>query len=231
MRGDIAPAPFGGGMAPDVQCIGAPLLVSRHLNAGSFDHPPPRGSQSITLMLSGRFRAGQRAVRNALEVGDLRWSSWQSKETHVAESIDGGPIRIVRLWMTVDERPHRPRSAHCVDVPRDQVPQLHRDGSAVRVLCGSAFGLHACAPFDSPGVTFLEVELEPGAVFQHPTSSTDRVIVHISSGSMTLPRVAGETFCMSREQLGATQLGNGQISFEAGAEGTHALVAVLRSTR
>jgi redox-sensitive bicupin YhaK (pirin superfamily) len=201
------------------------LLTESWLSAGAFDYPPPRGMQSVTLLLSGRLRPGRRSSpRPVLHAGDLRWASWRSDEIGVAEGSASGTTRLVRLWCASLNTAACPEPFFH-DTPTPHVASHDIAGGKVRVLCGSCGGVPAAAA-TPPALTFLELDLAPGTCFVHALSSADCGVVYALEGTGSVGRAStlvsqGKPYGFSATPAETCR----ELKIMAGRSGLHALVA------
>jgi redox-sensitive bicupin YhaK (pirin superfamily) len=204
------------------------MLVESWLRSGSFDHPPPPGSQSITLLLNGRLRPGKRSTdRLALEAGDVRWSSSRSTEVHVAEGNEAGSVQMVRLWIRADEPGCEScPPPHCHDMAASDIPVRVERGARVKVLCGSSGPVQANSRAPST-LTFVELELEPGAEISQTLSATHRGLLYVLRGTGYVglegtPVSQNKSFVVPA----ASALdGQSELGIVAGRSGLHAFLA------
>lgn len=160
------------------------MLVESWLRSGAFDHPPPSGSQSITLLLNGRLRPGKRTAEPlALETGDLRWASSQSTEVHVAEGNEAGSVQLIRLWVSADDADNKLcPPPHWHDTAASDIPVRLERGAQVKVFCGSSGSVKANS--NAPNqLTFVELQLEPGAEISQTLSAAHRGLLYVLRGT------------------------------------------------
>jgi hypothetical protein len=206
------------------------LLTESWLSAGAFDYPPPRGMQSVTLLLSGRLRPGRRSSpRPVLHAGDLRWASWRSDEIGVAEGSASGTTRLVRLWCASLNTAPCPEPFF-YDTPAACIATRDIAGGKVRVLSGSCGGVPAAAP-TPPNLTFLELDLAPGTCFVHALSSAECGVVYALEGTGSVGHAStlvsqGKPYGFSARSADTRR----ELRITAGRSGLHALVAAAPGT-
>lgn len=205
------------------------VLVESWMRSGAFDHPPPLGTQSVTLLLSGRLRPGSRAAgRDALCEGDLRWACSRSQEVHVAEGTDQGAVHLVRVWLRADPPATCP-APHCHDIAAHAIPERHEPGARVRVFCGTSGSVTATHPAPRH-LTFVEISLAPGAELSQSLMAHHRGVVHVLEGTGYLGvdgvRIApGKAFSLppaSKDEVPS------ELGIVAGRKGLRALLAAGR---
>jgi quercetin 2,3-dioxygenase len=159
------------------------MLVECWLRSGAVDHPPPKGWQSVTVLLDGRLRPALSASRGrALERGDLRWCTWRADDLYVAEARAGESVRLIR-WLTVVEPCADTSAGPCGhDTARDELAVRCQPGLVVQVYCGSSGGVKAVgmAPSD---LTFVAITLEPGVEVVQELAAGTRGLVHVMDGT------------------------------------------------
>lgn len=203
------------------------MLVESWLRSGAFDHPPPPGCQSVTLVLGGRLRPGKRgAGSNALQAGDIRWSSWRSTQVHVAEASAGSAVQLIRLWAGSDHQAGACPEPFCHDTPRSAIPVRRELGAQVHVLCGSSGGVKAAAMV--PGnLTFVELRLEPGVEIVQELNAAQRGLLYVLGGTGYIGQLAARVTPGRSVVLSAVapEERANELSIVAGRKGLYAVFA------
>lgn len=108
--------------------------------AGFPDHPH-RGFETVTYMLSGRMRHGDK-VGNAGEIGpgDAQWMTAGRGIVHSEMPVtEGERLRGFQLWVNLpsDKKMIPPRYQ---DVSREQIPTVEGDGFTAELIAGDMLG-------------------------------------------------------------------------------------------
>ncbi len=139
---------------------------------------PHSGLETVTLLVDG---AVEDRDEGALSAGDLVWMTAGRGIVHGERMYaTGTPTRILQLWVTLSEK-DREADPRVQRVLRDSVPVIRQPGVTARLYSGSSNGLTA-ATLNHVPLTLLEVELAPGAVFEHELSASDNGFLYPLDG-------------------------------------------------
>ncbi len=88
-----------------------------------------------------------------------------------------------QLWVNLPRR-DKMMAPRYQEIPAARIPEAaSADGSVrVRVLAGEALGERAVIDTRTP-ITYLDVRLRPGAVFEQPIGAAQRAFVYVVEGS------------------------------------------------
>ncbi len=190
--------------------------------AAGFPLHPHRGIDLVTYMLSGFLRQID-SLGNACMIGPgcLQWTTAGSGLVHEEMPLESAVLRGFQLWVNL------PRAGKMVDpVCREaspgEIPVVPVLAGKVRVLSGRFGG--ASGPVvgvqGSPG--FLDVDLDPGAVFLAEVPPGRRALLHLLVGSCS---EIGGTAHESPPETGVLVLGDGDtVQVRAGAVGARFLL-------
>jgi len=155
---------------------------------GAPDHPH-RGFETVTYLLSGEMEHhDSRGNHGRLTPGDVQWMTAGSGVVHSempAASFQrkGGRMHGFQLWVNLPRR-DKMMAPRYQEIPAERIPEAaSEDGSvSVRVLAGEALGKRAVIDTRTP-ITYLDVRLRPGAVFEQPIDARLRAFVYVVEGS------------------------------------------------
>ncbi len=186
-----------------------------------FPWHPHRGMETVTYMLEGKVEHGDSMGHHGtVGAGGVQWMTAGSGILHqeMPRPVDGR-MGGFQLWVNL------PGAAKMTD-PRYQelaggeIPVVHEDGTEVRVLAGEHGGVRGPVTGIVAEPTFLDVALEPGAVFEHPAPSERTGFAYVHGGTAA--------FGMGGQFVGdchAVRLGAGDtVLAEAGADGARFLL-------
>ncbi len=161
--------------------------------------------------------------RTDIHPGDLHWT--QAGRGIVHEEVPSTPGRIshgVQMFINLaaDEKLKRAQSFH---LSTEFVPVFSPSAQAqVRVLCGSAHGLHA--PINPAGwVNILDVKLEPGASLQHDVAPNLSAFALMLNGSAAFGPMTGPRSVTQHEAALFSESGR-LVETTAGKDGAHYLL-------
>lgn len=190
--------------------------------SAGFPLHPHRGIDTVTYMLSGFLRQVD-SLGNACMIGPgcLQWMTAGSGIIHEEMPLESAVLRGFQLWVNL------PRASKMVDpeyreAGPGEIPVVPILAGKVRVLAGRFGG----APGPIVGLqgqpSFLDVELDPGAVFSAEIPRGRTAIAHVFEGE--LAEVGGRTV-ESPACSGALVLGDGDTGrFRSGDRGARFLL-------
>lgn len=190
--------------------------------AGFPDHPH-RGFVTLTYMLDGHMiHRDSMGNEGDLRTGGAQWMRAASGVIHseMPRQSDG-LMRGFQLWINLPAAEKMGDPAY-QELSPEAIPEVQRDGAAVRVLAG-AFG-DVRGPIDDPGtgLQYLDVDLRPGWAFRHALDEELTAFVNVFEGDA---QVAGQPLPL--HHLGVLGGGDG-VEVEAGADGTRFILVAGR---
>ncbi|HEY4230602.1 MAG TPA: pirin family protein [Thermoanaerobaculia bacterium] len=155
---------------------------------GAPDHPH-RGFETVTYLLSGEMEHhDSRGNRGRLTPGDVQWMTAGSGVVHsempaASFQREGGRMHGFQLWVNLPRR-DKMMAPRYQEIPAERIPEAASEDGAVtvRVLAGEALGKRAVIDTRTP-ITYLDVRLRPGAVFEQPLDAKLRAFVYVVEGS------------------------------------------------
>lgn len=181
---------------------------------GGFPDHPHRGFETVSYMKQGCMRhrdsAGNEGV---IKDGGVQWMTAGRGIIHseMPEQSEG-MLWGYQLWVNLpaSDKMTAPRYQ---DIQAEGIPEAEADGVAVRVLAGQWNGTEGASQTLWP-VGYLDVRLEPGAIFRHAIPAGDNALAFIYQGSaMSGARQAGQ------HQLGILSRDAEEVEITAGEDG------------
>ncbi|MCP3138662.1 pirin family protein [Pyxidicoccus xibeiensis] len=158
--------------------------------AGVMDVPPhPHvGLQTVTYLFSGQLRhRDSLGTVQDIRPGDVNWMTAGRGIVH-AEAVytgpDAQPLHGVQTWVALP-REHRHGEPAFAHVPAGQLPLLERDGARVRVIAGALEDAVSPVATFQP-LTYLDVELSPGAQVSLPVDAAQALAVYGVQGDVAV---------------------------------------------
>ena len=172
-----------------------------------FPMHPHRGIETVTYLANGRIEhQDSLGNKGVIESGGCQWMTAGSGILH-QEMPQAVPYMLgLQLWVNLGSKdkmaPPKYRDIHA-----DQVAHVREPGVDVRVLSGEYKGHAGAMQADYVNVTFLDVNLEPEAIWTLDTNPDDTVFAYVLFGECSAGPVPGEQ-CAGREQYyrGATPI-------------------------
>jgi redox-sensitive bicupin YhaK (pirin superfamily) len=163
-----------------------------------FDVPPhPHiGLATVTYLFEGEIEhRDSLGSHQPIQPGALNWMTAgrgivHSERTGSEERARGPHVHGIQLWVALplEHEETAPRFHHH---PADTLPVLQRDGSTVRVLAGTAYGVTAPVPTLSP-LSYAEVRMDPGSRIAVPAEHHERA-AYVVEGSLSCGPETAET--------------------------------------
>jgi hypothetical protein len=154
---------------------------------GAPDHPH-RGFETVTYLLSGRMEHGDsRGNRGRLNPGDVQWMTAGSGVVHSEMpekefAARGGRMHGFQLWVNLPKR-DKMMTPRYQEIPAERIPLARSEDGRVtaRVIAGEALGRSAVIDTRTP-ISYLDLELQPGAAFEQPLPQDFRAFAYVVSG-------------------------------------------------
>lgn len=155
---------------------------------------PHIGLATVTYMFEGELRhRDSLGFDQVIKPGDVNWMTAgrgiaHSERTDDAPRQNGQHIHGIQTWVAlpVEAAETEPSFHHH---PKDTLPVIEKDGAAMRLIAGSAYGETAPVETFSP-IFYLAAEMNDGASIQLPTEYPERAF-YVVEGSV---EVDGETY-------------------------------------
>lgn len=207
-----------------------PFLMLDHFGSddpdqyiAGFPSHPHRGFITLTYMLDGHMQhEDSMGNRGDLRSGGAQWMKAASGVIHseMPQQTDG-LMRGFQLWINLPAKQKMSDPAYQEFAP-GAIPVHGVDGATVRVLVGEFDGVRG--PIEDPvtSVTYLDVELERSAVFEHVLPDGHAAFVNVFEGEAA---IAGTT--LPRHHLAVLSKGDA-LRVRSGAEGARFIVVAGR---
>lgn len=186
-----------------------------------FPWHPHRGIETVTYLIQGDIEHGD-SIGNSGSIldGGCQWMTAGRGILHQEMPQPADRMLGVQLWLNL---PQKDKMTHPQyrDIRGDMVPLIHVKGGEVRVISGVYDGQEGATRGDYVEMTFLDVKLEPGAVWELPVNTEDTVFLYLVEGNA----IVGEGESILRENRSALLLTEGEeVLVEAGKEGVRFLL-------
>lgn len=152
-----------------------------------FPWHPHRGIETITYLIAGRIDHGDSiGNRGAIHAGGAQWMTAGRGILH-QEMPKAAPRMLgAQLWLNLPAK-DKMTAPQYRDADPKAVPVVSRSGSSVRILSGTYEGVAGAVRPDFVKMTWLDVDLAPGAVFIQPVGIDETAFCYLFSGSVTVP--------------------------------------------
>ncbi len=151
---------------------------------GGFPDHPHRGFETVTIMKAGRMRHGD-SVGNTglLEPGSVQWMTAGRGIIHSEmPEQEEGRMAGFQLWVNLAAKDKMQPPAYR-DVPPAQVPAFTlADGTAVRVIAGSTYGVSGAVTRPTTEPLVLDIVLPAGATFELPVQPGHNAFAYVYGG-------------------------------------------------
>ena len=190
-----------------------------------FPSHPHRGMETVTYMLEGRIEhADSMGNAGTVGAGAVQWMTAGSGIVHeeMPKPVDGrmGGFQL-RVNLPAAKKMMDPRYQ---EIAVDAIPTVRGDGAEVRVIAGERGGVSGPVTGIVAGPTYLDITLEPGAVFEHPTDRAVTAFAYVHAG-----RAAFGTVGSATENAHVVRLGPGDVvRARAGPDGARFLLVAGR---
>ena len=176
-----------------------------------FPTHPHRGIETVTYMLKGRVEH-EDSMGNAgtVNAGDVQWMTAGSGIIHseMPKPVNG-QMGGFQLWVNL------PRSNKMMDpryreITRDQIPTVSlKKGVTIRLICGSIKGVTGPVKDIVADPEYLDVSLDPDAVFYHEVKEGYTAFAYVIGGEGTFDPHEG--YQMNNRDL--VLFGKGSVAF------------------
>ncbi|WP_421790844.1 pirin family protein [Hyphobacterium sp.] len=198
-----------------------------------FPSHPHRGFETVTYMFAGRMRhKDNKGHEGVIEPGGVQWMTAAGGIVHseMPEQEDG-LMSGFQLWINLP-RAEKMKPAGYQEFSADQVPSDVRDGAVAKIVAGkTSTGVEGPVKNITVQPFFVEILLEPNAVFEEPLPAKHSTIVAVHDGSVILPRTGSEApMAINQGELGV--LGEGDLTrLETGNDGARLLLIAAKPLR
>ena len=158
-----------------------------------FPWHPHRGIETITYVLSGTVdHADSLGSRGTIGSGDVQWMTAGSGIIHqeMPHGDTAGRMHGFQLWANL---PASLKMTHprYQDVKAGEIPEVTEDdGTKVRVICGSFWGVKGPVEGVAAEPNYLDVYVPPGRRRTLPVDRARQVFAYVFDGSGKFPRAS-----------------------------------------
>lgn len=153
-----------------------------------FPWHPHRGIETITYMLAGEVDHGDSLGNSGtIGPGDVQWMTAGSGVVHQemprgdAQGVMGG----FQLWANLPAA-HKMMSPRYQGIAAADIPVVRSGGATIRVVCGEAGGLSGPVSDIMIAPEYLDVTLDPGVTWTHPTPAAHTYFSYLFAGEADL---------------------------------------------
>jgi hypothetical protein len=149
-----------------------------------FPTHPHRGIETVTYMLEGSVRHRD-SLGNVgiIGPGDVQWMTSGGGILHeeMPQRSPSGSINGFQLWVNLP-------AAQKMSLPRYQevsaasIPTVEQEGAAVRLVAGEYAGAKGMVTEIAARPLYMDVTLQPGAIFDLPVASGHTVVAYVFEG-------------------------------------------------
>ena len=168
-----------------------PFLLLDHFGSGNpadyirgFPWHPHRGIETVTYMHRGEVEHGDSTgTSGVIGAGDVQWMTAGSGIVHqeMPRRYDG-VMRGFQLWVNLPaEKKMIPPKYR--GITRDHIPVLEANGVETRVIAGTINGTEGPVRDLAVDVTYFDVTLAAGRVFEHATARNNITFAYAIEGS------------------------------------------------
>jgi redox-sensitive bicupin YhaK (pirin superfamily) len=159
-----------------------------------FPWHPHRGIETVTYVLAGEVEHGDSlGNRGLLGSGDIQWMTAGSGIIHqeMPKGDEAGRMHGFQLWANLPAS-MKMTSPRYQDVKGKDVPTVtDDDGTHVRVLCGSFWGVTGPVDGIAAEPQYLDVSVPPGKRRTLPVETTRHAFAYVFAGSGTFGNASG----------------------------------------
>lgn len=173
-----------------------------------FPMHPHRGIETVTYLAEGEIEHQDSLGNKGVIVGGgCQWMTAGSGILH-QEMPQAAPRMLgLQLWVNLAKKDKMAPPKYR-DIQPDNIPHVREPGVETRVLSGMYKGRAGAMQADYVPVTFLDVALDPGAVWTVETKPEDTVFAYVLYGECGAGPVPGASPCGSKgsNYCGATPM-------------------------
>ncbi len=151
--------------------------------AGFPDHPH-RGFETVTYMMAGAFtHRDSNGHEGHLTAGSVQWMTAGKGIIHseMPEQTDGLAWGY-QLWLNLPAKLKMTNPKY-QDLSSEKLPILEKDGIRVKILAGEYGGAKSPGKSFIP-FTYFDIQLKPGAVFNHLAPSNQNAFIYVIEGKV-----------------------------------------------
>jgi redox-sensitive bicupin YhaK (pirin superfamily) len=189
-----------------------------------FPWHPHRGIETITYVLEGTVDHGDSmGNEGTIAGGDVQWMTAGSGIIHqeMPHGDARGHMGGFQLWANLPASHKMTEPRYC-GIESAEIPAENQDGAHVRVICGTAGSSTGPVRDIVIEPEYLDVTLEPGAAWTHPTALGHTVFAYLFEGDA---RFGTTSEAVAAGNGTTVLLGEGElVSADAGSSGARFLL-------
>ena len=193
-----------------------------------FPSHPHRGFETVTYMLDGHMQhKDDHGNTGDLGPGDVQWMSAARGIIHSEMPQQSeGRMRGFQLWLNLPAK-EKMKPAAYRDIASREIPLAKGEGYSVRVIAGSFERTNGPIHGGSTDPYYLDVHLEPGAVFEGALPMGHSAFLYVYEGEA---RVGEERKAVAHRAAGLLADGE-KARIEAGEQGARVLLLAGKPLR
>lgn len=135
-----------------------------------FPWHPHRGIETVTYMVRGKV-AHEDSIGNkgTIRSGDVQWMTAGSGIIHQEMPQRSEKMVGFQLWVNLPSQ-RKMADPRYQGIGKAEIPEIDYKGAKVKVIAGEVNGVHGPAKDIMVKPEYLDVELNQGETFQHPTN-------------------------------------------------------------
>ena len=194
--------------------------------AGFPDHPH-RGFVTLTYMLDGHMEhRDSMGNRGDLRAGGVQWMKAASGVIHSEmPQQSNGLMRGFQLWINLPAVQKMSDPAY-QEFAAESIPEVAEAGVKVRLLAGEYGGRHGVIDDPHTDLLYLDVALQPSAVFAMPLAAEKRGFIYVYAGEAQI-EVNSKAQTLPSHSLNVLAAGD-QVQLSAGTEGARLILVAGR---
>lgn len=169
-----------------------PFLLLDHFGSDNpndyvkgFPWHPHRGIETVTYMWAGEVEHGD-SIGNSgfIKSGDVQWMTAGSGILHqeMPKRFDG-LMQGFQLWVNL---PAKKKMTHPKyrGIEKQELPTIQKNGMTIKVLAGKVEEIEGPVRDLAIDVTYFDVELDAGKIFEHAVTEKRKVFAYVVNGSI-----------------------------------------------
>ena len=167
--------------------------------AAGFPWHPHRGIETITYAITGEIdHADSLGNAGTIGAGDVQWMTAGSGIIHqeMPRGDERGHMGGFQLWANLPTR-EKMTDPRYRGVEASEIPVVSAEGAMVRIICGTVGDVTGPVGDIVIEPEYLDVTLEPGVTWEHPTTPGHTVFAYLFAGGAKFGTAARTTLAGS----------------------------------
>ncbi|OIK09545.1 pirin [Bacillus sp. MUM 116] len=158
------------------------FLAEDFFKKGTFDFHPHRGIETVTYVIEGKLdHEDNKAGKGELGPGDVQWMTAGRGVIHIEDPVEGDTVHSLQLWVNLP-REHKMTEPRYQNLRSQDMPVREKAGALIRIFSGSSGGIKSATKNYVP-VTFVEINLEPGATISQDLPGDYNGFMYVLEGN------------------------------------------------